>query len=141
LKFDDNCIFCKIVQKQAPSCIVYEDDSVMTFLDIKPVNEGHALVISKAHYEGIFDIPCELLGKVHQVTQAVANAVKQAVRADGVSILQQNGKAANQEVFHIHVHVIPKFTGEKMGSFNKNELQIVDYDRLNLTAAKIRQYI
>jgi diadenosine tetraphosphate (Ap4A) HIT family hydrolase len=139
LKFDDNCIFCKIVQKQAPSSMLYEDDSVMAFLDIKPVNEGHTLVISKAHYEGIFDIPSELLGKIHQVTKTVATAVKEAVHADGVSIVQQNGKAANQEVFHIHVHIIPKFTGQKTNPFNKDELKIVDHKQLDITAAKIKK--
>ncbi|MDR2707855.1 MAG: HIT family protein [Nitrososphaerota archaeon] len=141
MKFDDNCIFCKIVQKQAPSSILYEDGSVMAFLDIKPVNEGHALVISKAHYEGIFDIPSELLGDVHKVTKTIAAAVKQAVNADGVSIVQQNGKAANQEVFHIHVHIIPKFLGQKMNPFNKNDLQFVDHKQLDITAAKIKNHL
>ncbi|MDR2699402.1 MAG: HIT family protein [Nitrososphaerota archaeon] len=139
MKFDENCIFCQIVQKQAPSSIVYEDDYVMAFLDIKPVNEGHTLVISKAHYEGIFDIPSELLGKVHKVIKTVANAVKQTVNADGISIVQQNGKAANQEVFHIHVHVIPKYAGQKMKAFN--ELQVADYKQLDLTATKIKSHI
>lgn len=111
----------------------------MAFLDIKPVNEGHTLVISKAHYEGIFDIPSELLGKVHKVIKTVANAVKQTVNADGISIVQQNGKAANQEVFHIHVHVIPKYAGQKMKAFN--ELQVADYKQLDLTATKIKSHI
>lgn len=113
----------------------------MAFLDIKPVNEGHALVISKAHYEGIFDIPSELLGDVHKVTKTIAAAVKQAVNADGVSIVQQNGKAANQEVFHIHVHIIPKFLGQKMNPFNKNDLQFVDHKQLDITAAKIKNHL
>jgi len=139
LKFDANCIFCKIVQKQAPSSIIYEDDSVMAFLDIRPINEGHALVIPKEHYEGIFDIPSELLGKVHQVTKTVANAVKQAVNAEGISIVQQNGRAANQVVFHLHVHIIPKYAGQKIKSLH--ELQMADHKQLDLTAAKIRPYI
>jgi histidine triad (HIT) family protein len=139
LKFDDNCIFCKIVKKQAPASILYEDDSVMAFLDIKPLIEGHTLVISKEHYEGIFDIPTELLGKIHKVTQTVATAVKQAVRADGISVVQQNGKAANQVIFHIHVHVIPKYVDQKMKSFD--ELQIVDNKQLDLTVAKIKKHI
>jgi len=118
--------------------MIYEDDFVMAFLDIKPINEGHVLVISKEHYEGIFDVPSELLGKIHQVTKVVANAVKQAMYADGVSIVQQNGKAANQVVFHIHVHVIPKFTGQ---TINLNELKFVDYNQLNLTAVKIKKLL
>jgi len=121
--------------------MIYEDDSVMAFLDIKPVNECHTLVISKEHYEGIFDIPNELLGKIHKVTQTIANAVKQAAHADGISILQQNGKAANQEVFHIHVHIIPKFTGQTTKTFNKYDLQIIEYKQLDITAAKIRNHL
>jgi diadenosine tetraphosphate (Ap4A) HIT family hydrolase len=118
---------------------VYEDDYVLAFLDIKPVNDGHVLVIPKAHYEGIFDIPSELLGKVHQIAKTVANAVKQAMSADGISIVQQNGKAANQVVFHLHVHVIPKYTGQQLKPFS--ELQIADYKQLDPIAAKIKSHI
>ena len=108
----------------------------MAFLDIRPVNEGHTLVIPKEHYEGIFDIPSELLGKVHQIAKTVINAVKQAVNAEGISIVQQNGRAANQEIFHLHVHIIPKYTGQKIKPFQ--ELQTVDYKQLELTAIKIK---
>jgi diadenosine tetraphosphate (Ap4A) HIT family hydrolase len=111
----------------------------MAFLDIRPVNEGHALVVPKDHYEGISDIPSELLGKIHQASKKVAIAVKQAVNADGISIIQQNGKAANQDIFHLHVHVIPRYAGQKMKAFH--ELQIVDGRHLDLTAAKIKPYI
>jgi diadenosine tetraphosphate (Ap4A) HIT family hydrolase len=139
LKFDENCIFCKIVQKQAPSSIVYEDNLVTAFLDIRPVNEGHTLVIPKEHFEGIFDTPIELVGKVHKIAKTVAVAVKEAVKADGISIIQQNGRAANQDIFHMHVHVIPRYSGKKMKAFH--ELQIVDHSQLEVTAAKIRQHI
>jgi histidine triad (HIT) family protein len=111
----------------------------MVFLDIRPASEGHALVIPKDHYEGILDIPCELLGKVHQVSKIVAIAVKQALNADGINIIQQNGRAANQEVFHLHVHVIPRHLGQKMKSIQ--ELQTVDYKQLELTASMIKSYI
>lgn len=139
MKFDEECIFCKIVQKQAPSSIIYEDDLVMAFLDIKPASEGHTLVISKEHYEGIFDIPSELLGKVHQVAKTVATAAKQALNADGINIMQQNGRAANQEIFHLHVHIIPRHNGQKMKTIQ--ELQITDYKQLELTANKIKPHI
>jgi len=136
LKFEDNCIFCKIVQKQAASSVIYEDSSVMAFLDIRPANEGHTLVIPKDHYEGILDIPSELLGKVHKVAKNVANAVKLALNADGISVIQQNGRAANQEVFHLHVHVIPRYNGQKMKS--TKELQTMDYAQLDVIANKIK---
>ncbi|MCL2134945.1 MAG: HIT family protein [Candidatus Bathyarchaeota archaeon] len=136
MKFEDNCIFCKIVQKQAASSVIYEDSSVMAFLDIRPANEGHTLVIPKDHYEGILDIPSELLGKVHKVAKNVANAVKLALNADGISVIQQNGRAANQEVFHLHVHVIPRYNGQKMKS--TKELQTMDYAQLDVIANKIK---
>jgi histidine triad (HIT) family protein len=139
LKFDENCIFCKIVQKQAPSSILYEDESVMAFLDIRPVNDGHTLVIPKEHYADIYDIPSELLAKVHQVTKTLSIAIKQAVNADGISIAQQNGKAANQDIFHLHVHIIPRYADQKMKPFH--ELQMVDTKQLEPTAAKIRQQL
>lgn len=139
MKFDESCIFCKIVKKQVPSSIIHEDDSVLAFLDIRPVNEGHTLVIPKEHYADIFDIPSELLGKVHQVTKKVAIAVKKAVKADGISIIQQNGRAANQDIFHLHVHIIPQYAGEKIKSFH--ELQIVKSSQLEKTAEKIKPYL
>jgi histidine triad (HIT) family protein len=127
------------VQKQAPSSILYEDDLVMAFLDIRPVNMGHTLVIPKEHYADIYDIQSELLGKVHQVTKTLSIAIKQAVNADGISIAQQNGKAANQDIFHLHVHIIPRYAGQKMKAFH--ELQMVDSKQLEPTAAKIRQHL
>jgi diadenosine tetraphosphate (Ap4A) HIT family hydrolase len=139
LGFVDSCIFCKIVQRQAPSSIVYEDDFVLAFLDIKPACEGHVLVIPKGHFEGILDIPGELLGKIHQVSKLVAVAAVQALGADGINIIQQNGRAANQDVFHLHVHVIPRRLGQKMKPIE--ELQIVDYEQLDVIAAKIKSYI
>ena len=111
----------------------------MAFLDIRPVNEGHALVVPKEHYEEIFDTPSELLGKVHQVTKTVAIAVKQTVKADGISIVQQNGKAANQDIFHLHVHVIPRVRWGKDEGVPR--VAIVDGKQLELTAAKIRPNI
>ena len=108
----------------------------MAFLDIRPANEGHTLVIPKDHYEGILDIPSELLGKVHKVAKNVANAVKLALNADGISVIQQNGRAANQEVFHLHVHVIPRYNGQKMKS--TKELQTMDYAQLDVIANKIK---
>ncbi len=139
MKFDESCIFCKIVKKQLPSSIIYEDNSVIAFLDIRPVNEGHCLVIPKEHYADIFDTPSELLGKVHQVTKKAAIAVKHAVNADGISIIQQNGRAANQDIFHLHVHIIPRYAGEKIKAFH--ELQIAEPSQLDQAAAKIKRHL
>ena len=109
----------------------------MAFLDIRPLNEGHTLIIPKEHYENLFDIPQELIAYLHGVTKRVALAVKKATEADGISIIQQNGKAASQEIMHLHVHVIPRYEGQKLPSFS--EISEADKEKLSQTAAKIRQ--
>ena len=139
MSVDEDCIFCKIVAKQAPASVVYEDDAVISFLDIRPLNLGHTQVIPKAHFVDIFDVPVELLSRVHLVTKKVAPAVKKATAADGISIIQQNGKAAGQDIFHLHVHVVPRFDGQKLPRFS--DLQLVERSQLNDIAKKIRQHL
>lgn len=134
---DETCIFCRIAQKQLPAVLVYEDEKVLAFLDIKPLNEGHTLVIPATHYESIFDIPQELIAYLHGITKQVAIAVKKATDADGISIIQQNGKAAGQDIFHLHVHVIPRYEGQKLPSYS--EVSEADRTKLSQTAAKIRK--
>lgn len=136
---DASCIFCRIVQKQVPASLVYEDEKAMAFLDIRPLNEGHTLIMPKAHYENIFDISRELVEYVHGVTKKIAIAVEKATKADGISIVQQNGEAAGQEIFHLHVHVIPRYEGQKLPS--PSEVSQADREALNQTAAKIRKYL
>ena len=136
---DVSCIFCRIAQKQVPANCVFEDERVIAFLDIRPLNEGHSLVIPKAHCENIFEIPQELIAYLHGVTKQVAFAVKKATKADGISIIQQNGKAAGQDIFHLHVHVIPRYEGQKLPSFNA--IAEADREKLSQTAAKIRKYL
>ncbi len=132
----EDCIFCKIVRKEVPASIVYENEAVLAFLDIRPVSEGHVLVIPKAHYETIFDTPEELLAQVYKIVKKVAEVVKKVVKVDGISIIQQNGRAADQDVFHLHVHVIPRAMGQKLHHFDK----LADASRENLdkVALKIR---
>jgi len=137
LSFDESCIFCKIVKKQAPANIIYEDETVMVFLDIRPLNIGHTLVIPKKHYVDIFDIPENQLSQVHKVAKQVSVAVKKATKADGISIIQQNGKAAAQDIFHLHVHVVPRFEGQKLPSFSA--LREVERGKLEVMAKKIKQ--
>jgi histidine triad (HIT) family protein len=136
LKQDETCIFCKIVEKQAPASIIYEDQSVMAFLDIRPLTVGHTLIIPKAHYVDIFDIPEAELCRVHAVSKQIAPVLKSATKADGISIIQQNGKAAGQDIFHLHVHVVPRFEGQKLPHFCS--LREAKRTELDETAQKIR---
>jgi len=111
----------------------------MAFLDVRPLNEGHTLVIPKEHYETIFEIPEELIANLHRIVKRVSFAVKKAAKADGISIFQQNGKAASQEIFHLHVHVVPRYEGQKLARFG--EISEADREKLSQTAAKIRKYL
>lgn len=107
-----NDIFDKIIAKEIPADIIYEDEYVISFLDIKPVNHGHALVVPKAHFVNIFDGDAELLGRMMQVAQKVGQALRDVTKCDGINITMNNEPAAGQEVFHAHLHVIPRFTGD-----------------------------
>ena len=136
---DGSCIFCRIAQKQAPVSCVYEDEKVMAFLDVRPLNEGHTLVIPKEHYETIFEIPEELITYLHGIVKRVSFAVKKAAKADGISIFQQNGKTAGQEIFHLHVHVVPRYEGQKLVRFG--EILEANREKLDQVAANIRRHI
>jgi histidine triad (HIT) family protein len=135
----NSCIFCRITQKRVSSNLVYEDERAMAFLDIRPLNEGHTLIVPKSHYENIFDIPQELIMHIHGVTKRVALAVKKATQADGISIMQQNGKAAGQEILHLHVHIIPRCEDQKLPKFS--ETSEASKEKLSQTAAKIRRHL
>jgi len=101
-----DCLFCKIISKEIPSTVVYEDDSVFAFLDIRPVNKGHTLVVPKEHHMNLFDTPDDILGKMISTVKKVGNAVQNAVKADGVNLGMNNGGAAGQVIFHAHMHII-----------------------------------
>lgn len=111
------CIFCKIVEAEIPAKVVYEDESVLGFLDIKPINLGHTLVVPKNHYESLSDIPDNTIEKVVKVGKKIANALKESsnIKCEGVNLFLADGKAAGQEVFHIHLHIIPRFAGDGFG--------------------------
>jgi len=129
------CPFCKLVRKEEEASVVFEDDKAMAFMDVRPVSDGHTLVIPKAHYENIYDIPEDESTYVYTVVKRVAGAVKRGVDAEGISITQHNGRAANQRVFHLHVHVIPRQEGQRFP--RPDELSAARRDRLELLAIKI----
>lgn len=112
MKKDDNCIFCKIVDGVIPCVKVYEDSRVLAFMDINPLSPGHTLVVPKEHHENIFEISPDDYGLISSVAAKIAHAVKKALNPDGVNIMQLNGKAANQVVPHLHMHVTPRWIGD-----------------------------
>ena len=108
----DGCVFCKIVKGKIPSAKVYEDDKILAFLDIGPVNKGHTLVIPKQHYETMLDLPDKLLKEMIIAVKKMVQAIKEGVNADGVNLLMSNYKAAGQVVPHAHFHILPRFSND-----------------------------
>ena len=108
----EHCIFCTIIAGEIPSATVYEDDDVKAILDVNPAARGHVIVLPKKHASDVFSISDEDLSKAICVAKKIAIAVKEAYKCDGVNILQNNGEAAGQTVFHLHIHVIPRFEGD-----------------------------
>jgi histidine triad (HIT) family protein len=109
--YDPDNIFAKILRGEIPSTRVYEDDGVIAFMDVMPQAEGHTLVVPKAASRNLLDADPAMLGPLMAVVQKIARAVKQAFKADGVTVVQFNEPAAGQTVFHLHFHVIPRFDG------------------------------
>ncbi|MEX0931523.1 MAG: HIT family protein [Candidatus Paceibacterota bacterium] len=105
-------IFSKIISKELPAEIVFEDESVMAFLDKSPINLGHTLVIPKTFYRNIFDMPAKEFGLLMTRVHTIALAVKEASGADGINISMNNESAAGQVIFHAHVHIIPRFEND-----------------------------
>jgi histidine triad (HIT) family protein len=135
-----DCIFCKIVAKEIPATVLYEDDEVLVFMDIGPIIKGHALVIPKKHYDPVTETPDEILAKLHVTAKKIAQAQMNAFGADGVNIMQNNGKAAGQEVEHIHVHVIPRFNDDGH-HWNWNAKNYDDFAEMNELADKLRELL
>ncbi len=107
-----DCIFCKIVKGEIPADRVYEDENCLAFLDITPVNPGHVLLIPKKHYENLYDLPDEILGKMAPIIKKLAIAMKKAVDAEGINIGMNNERPAGQLVNHAHFHIMPRFSGD-----------------------------
>lgn len=105
-------LFSKIIDREIPADIVYEDDLVIAILDIDPVNDGHTLVIPKEEYPDFASIPEEALGPYFERVQRVARAVVAGVDAEGFNLVFNNGPASGQEVMHVHAHIIPRFEGD-----------------------------
>jgi histidine triad (HIT) family protein len=107
-----SCVFCRIALHEAHANIIYEDDNVIAFLDVCPANEGHALVVPKRHYENMFDTPDDILASVISVSKKVGQAQKKALAAEAVNLVNASGKEAGQDIFHFHMHVIPRHSND-----------------------------
>lgn len=103
------CLFCKIISGEIPGAKLYETDKIYAFLDINPVNRGHALVVPKEHYETLLDIPEPVNKELLESVKKISSAIEKAVGADGFNIMMNNRKAAGQLIPHAHMHIVPRF--------------------------------
>ena len=109
-----DCIFCKIVRGEAPSHRVFEDERTIVFMDIFPVTDGHTLVVTKEHFENLFEADEDALAAIARTSHRVAAAIHSELAPDGLMVFQLNGRAAGQTVFHYHMHLMPRATGEPL---------------------------
>lgn len=132
----EDCSFCKIAKDEMDSFNVYEDEDVKAFLDVNPANKGHLLVIPKEHFENISDIPESVLAKVTNVCKQMDSLCKEKLGATGINILNASGKDAQQSVFHLHFHVVPRYKNDGLdlwfhGKSRENAEKIKEtYDKL-----------
>ena len=106
---DENCIFCKLANGEIPTATVYEDEYLRAIMDAAPANKGHIIILPKSHAANIYELEDEYVSRAFVLAKKLAVALKKLTGCDGVNILQNNGEAAGQTVFHFHVHVIPRF--------------------------------
>jgi len=125
----DECIFCKIIAGEIPCQRLGENTDFLCFLDIKPVNEGHALIIPKRHFRDITEFPAELDRGYFAFVQEMARKIIPAVKADGFNLSMNNGAAAGQLVFHQHTHLIPRFAGDNLSTWPHRHVTGDDLER------------
>ena len=110
----EDCIFCKIISGEIPSAKVYEDGNVISFLDIMPANKGHCLVLPKKHYETLLDLPDEDLISLIKAAKKITKALSLSIGNGSYNLIMNNGKEAGQLVAHAHIHIIPRFKGDRL---------------------------
>ena len=108
----EDCIFCKIAKGDIPSATIYETGDFKCILDVAPANKGHALIITKEHYDNIFQLDAETAAKIFSFATVAAKAIKEETGCEGMNVLQNNGAVAGQTVNHFHLHLVPRNTGD-----------------------------
>ena len=108
----EDCIFCKIAKGEIHSATVYEDSHFTVILDVNPATKGHCLIIPKEHFDNIYDLDGETAGKLFALATCIARAMRDALKCDGLNLVQNNGEIAGQTVNHFHLHLIPRYEGD-----------------------------
>jgi histidine triad (HIT) family protein len=137
----NDCIFCEILAGQSPVSMVYQDEYCTAFMDIQPVNPGHILVIPNRHASVLADLDEATGGHMFQIAQRLARALRQSgVRCEGVNLFLADGEAAFQEVFHVHLHVIPRYRGDGFGlKFSPEYCSRPDRSDLDAVAERLQE--
>ena len=116
---EENCIFCKIANGEIPSKTLYENDAFRVILDVGPATKGHALILPKKHFADLYELPEEMAAEVMKLAKKMAETMTEKLSCDGFNLVQNNGEAAGQTVFHFHMHLIPRYKDdsqkEKLG--------------------------
>jgi histidine triad (HIT) family protein len=133
---DRGCIFCAIIEGQAPAEVLFEDEETLAFMDINPASPGHTLVIPKRHVQDIYGMDEEMAAAVMRAAVRVAKAIKRALQPDGMNLVQSNERAGGQEIFHFHVHIIPRWYGDGLRLARPPEVRRTM--PINEAAARIR---
>lgn len=134
----NDCLFCKIIAGEIPSEKVYEDENSFAFLDIKPINLGHTLLVPKKHFANLYEMPDEVLAELAPTIKKLGIAIKKAVSADGINIGMNNDPAAGQLVFHAHIHIMPRFTNDGHKHWHGKPYQDGEIDKV---AEKIKKVL
>ena len=118
---DSNCIFCKILNKEIPSKVVYEDNDFLAFLDIAPATKGHVLIVPKEHAATLSDLSDDKASKILVLAKKIVDAMKKVHSFTDFNIIQNNGEIAGQTVHHYHLHIIPRYSKEELGLWTPHE--------------------
>ena len=129
----ENCIFCKIANGEIPAATLYEDENFRVILDLGPASKGHALILPKSHAANIYELSDEMAAKAMILAKKMATAMTAALKCDGFNIVQNNGECAGQTVFHFHMHLIPRYKGDQVGTtWHPGELSDADKEEILL---------
>ena len=112
---DENCIFCKLANGEIPTATLYEDDDFRVILDTGPASKGHALILPREHYKNLYELDDEIAAKTLVLAKKMITKLTDVLECDGYNIVQNNGETAGQTVFHFHMHLIPRYKGDKVG--------------------------
>ena len=135
----DACVYCKIIAQEIPSSLIYQDDKVLAFLDIRPITQGHALLIPKVHSPSIASLDASILPALFKAASKITRGLYEALACDGVNWHTADGEDAGQEVFHFHLHLIPRYKGDGFGlRLPAGYGEPPSRSKLDSTAAKLR---